>query len=121
MREIEVLIKSGLDADGIKDALNERDKNGVDSALMFDVAHALLVNQTDDRAEIHAVVVDDVAIDPNYPSQIYLNFTASWSAYYGCKDMNMADDEHLGDTATYTVDGRLIFRVPERRRPASDC
>lgn len=121
MREIVVHVGAGLDADGIVDALNEGEDLQGESTLLFEVAHALLTEHADDRAEIHSVEVEDVVIDPAYPTQVHVHFTSSWSIYVGCRDMNAAGDEHECETATYTSDGDLIFLVPAPRRPANPC
>jgi hypothetical protein len=121
MREIVVQIAAGLDADGIKDALNETDELGEANPQLFEVAHALLANHKDDRAEVFEVGVEDVTIDHEHPSQVHLELTISWSAHYGCKDMDRSDEECVSETATYTADGTLIFVVPAPRRPVSDC
>jgi hypothetical protein len=121
VRELAVFVGPGVDAEGIKDALNEGDEQGHENTLLFEVAHALLSEHKDDRAEVHSVTVDEVVVDSTYPNQVHIEFTTSWSAFYGCRDMNMADDECESETATYTDDGKLIFLVPKRRRPAIDC
>jgi hypothetical protein len=121
MRELKVYVGPGLDSEGIKNALNSRDDDGQESYLMFEVAHALMDGHKDDRAEIHSVSVDEVTVDPAYPSQVHLEFTTFWSAYFGCKDMNTADDKFESETSTYTKEGDLVFIVPAARRPANDC
>lgn len=121
LREIRVYVGVGLDSEEIKDALNSCSDSGEESSLMFEVAHALLSDHKDNRAEIYSVSVDEVTIDPAQPSQVHLEFTTSWCAYYGCKDMNMQDDEFMSEIATYTENGDLVFIVPAARRPASDC
>lgn len=121
MREIAVFVGQGLDAKGIKDALNESDEPGHESTLLFEVAHALLSDHKDDRAEVHSVTVNEVTVDATHPNQVHIDFTTSWTAFYGCRDMNMADDEYECEAATYTNDGHLIFLVPMLRRPASHC
>lgn len=120
-RELVVHVGPGLDAEGILGALNEGDEWGQESTLLFEVAHALLTQHSDDRAQIHSVEVDDVDIDPAYPNQVHVHFTSSWSIYVGCRDMNSAGDEHDCATGTYTSDGNLIFLVPAPRRPANHC
>jgi hypothetical protein len=121
MRELMVHVGPGLDADGIKDALNDGDGIESESTSLFEVAHALLTEHADDRAEIHSVEVTDVTIDRTYPNQVHIHFTTSWSIYVGCRDMNGAGDEHECATATYTADGDLVFLVPAPRRPANYC
>lgn len=115
MREIEVDIIPGLDAEEIKELLNE--ENGMS---LFTVAHALLEHQ-DDRAEILSVKVQRVTIDPAFPNQVQIEFSTSWSIYASCRDMRSAGEENERETATYTEEGGLIFIVPEPRRPANDC
>jgi len=121
MREIKVHVGLGLDSEGIRDALNSGNDYEQESCLMFEVAHALMDDHKDDRAEIDSVSIDEVTIDPAYPSQVHLEFTTSWSAYFGCRDMNTSDDELMSESATYTKDGDLVFVVPAARRPANDC
>lgn len=120
-REVIVHVGPGLDAEGIMEALNEGGEMGDDSTLLFEVAHALLTQHSDDRAQIHSVEVTDVDIDSAFPSQVDVHFTSSWSIYVGCRDMNAAGDEHECATATYTAEGNLIFVVPVPRRPANHC
>lgn len=121
MREIIVHVGPGLDADEIKDALNEGEDLESESTVLFEVAHALLTEHSDDRAEIHSVEVEGVVIDPAYSTQVHVHFTSSWSIYVGCRDMNAAGDEHECATATYTSNGDLVFLVPAPRRPANYC
>lgn len=121
MREIKIYVGPGLDAEGIKNALNRREQDSDASSLLFDVAHALLNDHSDDRAEIHEVTIDEVTVDPVHRHQVYIDFTTSWSMYFGCRDMNTADDENESEVATYTSDGYLIFIVPTPRRPANYC
>lgn len=121
MREVAVYVGLGLDADGIKDALNDSDEHGQESTLLFEVAHALLSEHKDDRAEVHSVDAEEVTIDPSHPTQVQIEFATSWSAYYGCRDMNGSGVKHECEIATYTSEGNLVFSVPQPRRPANDC
>jgi hypothetical protein len=121
MREIKVFVGVGLGPEEIKEVLNGGDIEGQESTLLFEVAHALLVEHKDDRAEVHEVIVEEVIADSSHPSQVQIEFTTSWTAFYGCRDMNMSDEEHESESATYTSDGHLIFMVPTPRRPANDC
>lgn len=117
MREIRINVGATLLADGIKDAL----ASNCHRRLLYEVAHALLTEHSDDSAEIHDVTIEDVTIDPAYPSQVVISFTTSWSIYVGCRDANSAGDEAECETATYTDDGFLIFLVPVPRREANHC
>lgn len=121
MREEKVFVGEGLDAEGIKDVLNDADEDGNENMLLFEVAHALLTEHQDDRAEIHSVGVDEVAIDPQHPNQVHLEFTTSWSSHYGCRDMDDAGEQQESEGATYTADGHLVFTLPTPRRPANEC
>lgn len=121
MREVSVFVGSGLDAEGIKDALNDGDEHGQESTLLFEVAHALLSEHKDDRAEVHSVGVEEVTIDPLHPTQVQIEFETSWSAYYGCRDMNGSGVKNECEIASYTSEGHLVFLVPEPRRPANHC
>jgi hypothetical protein len=123
MREIEVFVGVGLNSKGIMDALNrpDDDEAGLSSTTLFEVAHALLEQQLDDRAQIDEVTVEEVTINPDHPNVVTLELEIRWSAYYGCRDMNAADVENEVEAATYTSDGHLIFTVPDRRRPANYC
>jgi hypothetical protein len=76
-----------------------------ESMVLFEVAHALLTEHSDDRAEIHSVVVDDVVIDPEYSTEVQVDLTTSWSFYTGCRDMNATGDEYDSAIATYTTVG----------------
>lgn len=121
MREIKVYVGPGLDAEGIKDALNATDEDGQENRLLFEVAHAVLTDHSDDRAEIYEVCVEEVSIDPLFPNVVQIEFTTSWSIYVGCRDMNSAGEENESESATYTADGNLVFIVPTPRRPANHC
>jgi hypothetical protein len=81
----------------------------------------MLTEHADDRAEIYSVEVDEVTIDPAYPSQVDVEFTTSWSIHVGCRDMDSSGDEFYSEAGTYTAEGELIFCVPPRRRPANYC
>lgn len=120
-REVKVFVGVALSVEEIAEVLNEGDELGDESTKLFEVAHALLSQHADDRAEIHQVEVTGVDVDEAYPAQLQVQFTTSWSAYYGCHDMNTVDDQDEDESATYTSDGHLIFTVPEPRRPASEC
>jgi hypothetical protein len=120
-REIKVFVGIGLGVDEIAEVLNEGDDLGDESTKLFEIAHALLSQHADDRAEIHQVEVTGVQADEIHPTQLHVQFTTSWSAYYGCRDMNAADDQDEDESVIYTSDGHLIFTVPEPRRPASEC
>jgi hypothetical protein len=120
-REVKVFVGVGLSVEEIAEALNEGDDLGDESTKLFEVAHALLSQHADDRAEIHQVEVTGVQVDDVHPTQLQVQFTTSWSAYYGCRDMDTADDQDEDESVTYTSDGHLIFTVPEPRRSASEC
>jgi hypothetical protein len=121
MRELIVHVGAGLDAEGIKEVLNEPEEYGEANNQLFSVAHALLSDHKDDRAEVNEVGVDSVTRDFQHPSQVVVQMTISWSAYYGCKDMDTSDDETVTESATYTAEGDLVFLVPVPRREASEC
>jgi|SRR5471032_881168 len=116
MRELKIFIGPDLDEGQLKTLLNQ--SSGM---RLKEVAHALLVDHGDDRADIHSVEVEKVLIDPEYPSQVEIEFETSWSIYKGCEGMNMSDCEPQAEVATYTADGHLIFTVPMPRRPANPC
>jgi hypothetical protein len=120
MREVKVYVGLDLDAAGIRDALNETDQDGNDNTLLFDVAHTLLTEHKDDRAEVHSVEVSSVSQDEEQTNLFYIDFETSWSAHYGCRDMDEAGLERESESATYS-DGFLIFTVPTPRRPAGEC
>jgi hypothetical protein len=42
-------------------------------------------------AEIDNIEIQDITIDG---ADVYIDLEYSWSAYYGCRDMNAADDEN---------------------------
>jgi hypothetical protein len=121
MREVEIFIGSDLDADEIKDALNSIDECGDGADELKDIAHALLTEHEDDRAQVHDVTIDSVTIDPEHPSVVSIEMSISWGAYYGCRDMNRGGLEEVVESATYTDDGSLIFHVPLPRREANHC
>lgn len=121
MREVKVFVGIGLDSDEIVEALNEGDDLGDESTKLYEVAHALLSQHADDRAEIFQVEVTGVQVDDVHPNQLQVQFTTAWSAHYGCRDMDIVDDQDEDESVTYTSDGHLIFTVPQPRRPANDC
>jgi hypothetical protein len=47
-------------------------------------------------------------------SEVTLHYDFSWSAYYGCRDMNDGGDEEEEATGVYEG-SNLIFQVPEDR------
>ena len=120
MREIRIKVGTGLDAEGIQRALAPPNFDGEDAMSLYPVAEALMAVR-DSRVEIHGVAIDDVWINPKFPSQVSISFTSSWSLYVGCRDSNSAGDEDVCETATYTADGLLIFLVPEPRRESNPC
>ena len=83
MRELIVHVGAGLDAEGIKEVLNEPEEYGEANNQLFSVAHALLSDHKDDRAEVNEVGVDSVTRDFQHPPQVVVQMTISWSAYYG--------------------------------------
>jgi hypothetical protein len=121
MREIEIFVGEGLDAEEIIYALNACDADGIENTSLFELAHAVLSDQLDDRAEIHSVSADEITFNKNHPNQITLKFTTSWSAYYGCRDMCKGGDEEETEKGIYSSEGYLIFMVPDKRRQASQC
>ena len=121
MREIKVYVGCGLDNDGIKDALNASNEDGGESGILFEVAHALLHQHSDDRAEIYSVSVESVSTDSHFQNQVHIELVASWNIYVGCRNMNSAGEEELTERATYLSDGHLVFLVPAPRRPANYC
>ncbi|SDG77300.1 MULTISPECIES: hypothetical protein [unclassified Duganella] len=116
MRELKVYVGPSLGDEQIKALL--RQGSGM---KLKEVAHALLVEHNDDRADIHSVDIETVSIDPDYPTQVEIEFETSWSIYKGCEDMNMSGCEPQAEVATYTADGYLIFMVPMPRKPANPC
>lgn len=116
MRELKVFVGPGLDEQQLKALLNQ--SSGM---RLKEVAHALLVGHGDDGADIHSVDVEEVLIDPEYPTQVEIEFETSWNIYKGCEDMNLSGCELECEVAAYTADGELIFMVPEPRRPANPC
>jgi hypothetical protein len=116
MRDVKVHVGLGLDQEQIKAQLSQG--NG---ARLKEVAHALLVDHNDDRADIHSVDIKEVHIDPDNPTQVHIEFETSWSIYKGCEDMNSSGCELENETATYEPNGDLTFTVPVPRRPANPC
>lgn len=117
MIEITVHIGSGLDDQGIKDALASNAKR----SPLYGIATAIMSANRDWRVQVHNVEVEDVYIDTNAPNQVQIEFTIGWSLYHGCKDKDETDDELVSEVATYTAEGDLIFIAPEPTRPDSNC
>lgn len=116
MRELKIYVGVDLDEIQLKAALSTG--NGM---KLREVAHALLVEHGDDRADIHSVDIEKVTIDPEHPTQVEIEFETSWGIYKGCEGMNISGCESEAEVATYTADGFLIFTVPMPRRPANPC
>lgn len=116
MQDLSIYVGVGLGADQLKALLC----HGGGTKLK-EVAHALLIEHSDDRAEIHLVDIQKVRFDPDYPTQVEIEFETSWSIYKGCEDKNLSGCEVEAEIATYTTDGHLIFTVPAPRRPANFC
>lgn len=116
MREMSVLVGLGLDADQLQQVLHE---NG--GRFLYEVAHALLDDHADDRAEIYEVKVDSVAINEDCPTQVDIDFETSWSIYRGCEERNTAGSEYQHERATYEADGRLVFLAPLARKHVDSC
>jgi hypothetical protein len=114
--ELPVLVGQDLDAGRLKKALQE---DG--GKRLHEVAHALLDDHSDDRAEIYEVKVCSVEIDEEYPSQVNIEFETSWNVYRGCEDMNTSGIEYEQERATYEPDGRLVFLVPPPRKHVDPC
>ena len=116
MREMSVLVGLGLDADQLQQVLQE---NG--GRRLYEVAHALLDEHANDRAEISDVKVTSVEIDEDFPTQVDIEFETSWRIYRGCEDRNTEGREYQQESATYEVDGRLVFLVPLARKHSDPC
>ncbi|MEF2270574.1 hypothetical protein V3C40_27660 [Janthinobacterium sp. LS2A] len=116
MRELAVLVGQGLDAELLQQVLQEnRGKR------LNEVAHALLDDHPDDRAEIYEVKVDRVAIDEDCPTQVDIEFEIFWRIYRGCEDRNTVGSEYQQERATYEADGRLVFLAPLARKHSDPC
>ena len=107
MRELSVLVGQGLDGDQLQQVLQE---NG--GRRLYEVAHALLDDHADDRAEINDVKVTKVEFDEDCPS---------WRVYRGCEDRNTEGREYQQEPATYEADGRLVFLVSLARKHTDPC
>lgn len=116
MREMTVLVDRGLDAEQLRRFLQEQG-----GRRLHDVAHALLVEHTDDGAQIFDVKVLDVEIDEDAPTQVEIGFETSWSVYKGCRNMNTSGLAEERERATYEPDGRLVFVVPLARKQSEPC
>ena len=116
MRELSVLVGQGLYGDQLQQVLQE---NG--GRRLHEVAHALLDDHADDRAEISDVKVTSVEIDEDCPTQVDIEFETSWRIYRGCEDRTTAGRECQREPANYEADGRLVFFVPRARKHADPC
>lgn len=121
MRELRVYVGPGLGAEDIRDVLNMRDRHGAEAGSLFEVAHALLIEHKDDRAEVIGVKVEDVINDAAHPNQLDIAFTTSWVLTASCRAQNDAGEKAESECATYTADGFLSFFVPLPRKPANPC
>jgi len=52
---------------------------------------ALNLDVKDERATVYKVAINDVEVTDD---GVVIHYSYSYSAYYGCKDMNYADDEN---------------------------
>lgn len=116
MREMSVLVGQGRDADQLQQVLQE---NG--GRRLYEVAHALLDDHANDRAEISDVKVTNLGFDEDCPSQVDIEFETSWRIYRGCEDRNTAGREYQQERANYEADGRLVFLVPLARKHTNPC
>jgi len=116
MRELSVLVGQGLDGDQLQQVLQE---NG--GRRLYEVAHALLDDHADDRAEINDVKVTKVEFDEDCPTQVDIEFETSWRVYRGCEDRNTEGREYQQEPATYEADGRLVFLVSLARKHTDPC
>jgi hypothetical protein len=122
MREIEIDIGAGLDADEIKEAMYPATYDDPDATcLLHEVAYALVFADGSDNDEIFEIDIDDVSIDEAYPNQVDFEFTVSWGHHSPCKDMRKSGNDQYSTTATYTAEGLLIFLVPAQRRFSNPC
>lgn len=55
-----------------------------------DLIPALHLYVKDDRAVVDSVVIEDVELNAE---GVAINYTYTYSAYYGCRDMNYADSD----------------------------
>lgn len=116
MRDLKVYVGPCFDEEQLKVLLSQ--SGGM---RLREVAHALLIEHDDDRAEIHSVDIKTVNIDTEYPTQVHIEFETSWSIYKGCEDKNLSGCELQREFATYEPNGDLTFSVPMPRRPANPC
>ncbi|MFZ6659092.1 hypothetical protein [Undibacterium sp. TJN19] len=120
MREIKIQIGENLDEEGIQRALEDSNTHGQDAIRLYPVAEALM-NVDDCRFQIYGVTIEEVTINQEFPNQVTISFTSSWSHYVGCRDANSAGDQDECETATYTADGHLIFLVPDQEKESNYC
>lgn len=94
------------DAEELAAALNDNE-----GQLLSEVAYRDCQSHHGDRGEVHSSHVNKVEFfrDAHDTPWVSIDFDYTWSAHYGCKDMNDAGDENVHIEAAY-ADGYI--RVP---------
>lgn len=83
--------------------------------LNGDLLVALNLDTKDERAIVYEVRIEDVETSDD---GVAIHYSYSYSAYYGCKDMDYADDE-TGTTLGKKVGGRWVFERYVSPKPPS--
>lgn len=76
---------------------------------------ALNLDTKDERATVHEVNIEDVEVTDG---GVAVHYSYSYSAYYGCKDMDYADDE-IGTAWGKKVGDKWVFERHVSPEPRS--
>ena len=105
-KTLTLTVDSDLDEAGIEQALNDN-FDEVESFIIGETEMGKsLGTYTDDTFEIESI---EAAFEPN---QYYLHYNYSWHAYFGCDDMDKAEDSNNSADFSY-VGNQIVIRMEE--------
>jgi hypothetical protein len=87
-----------------------------DGELGGPLLEAFDLEVSNSRAEIDDVEIDEVTVDDD--GDVEIQYTFTWSAFFGCDDMNKTDQSH-GAVAGVKKDGKWVFEPHVRSEPRS--
>ena len=87
-----------------------------DGELGGPLLEAFDLEVSNSRAEIDDVEIDEATVDED--GDVETQYTFTWSAFFGCDDMNKTDLNH-GAVAGVKKDGKWLFEPHVRSEPRS--
>ena len=87
-----------------------------DGELGGPLLEAFDLEVSNSRAQIDDVEIDEVTVDAD--GDVEIQYTFTWSAHYGCDDMNKTDQSH-GAVAGVKKDDRWLFEPHVQSEPRS--